>query len=284
MIALVWLSAALDMLYFTPDGAKPRPAPITERWLLKHAPENLPTLPDRFFDSEWYYGFYPRSLRGAYTEWTKFARDSLTKPAEVTITHSGGGFGEGERSTTVRRVPMAVQGPLVEFDGNLHTVTLTNWQEKAREKPRWVVNIGAAVEVKKNVWYQAGSEPLGDGKVRVREYRLEFADDPREKDAGKVKVFASERLAHEYEGQTTQTDAEFTAQGQRQPRSVTITFGSGKKGRRNLGLQIGDGYYPSVIDGVSRAAHSVLSEAPSPAPKPSKLPDAPGLMQPPKKK
>jgi hypothetical protein len=283
MLAVICLSAVLDAIHLTPEGAKPRPAPVVDRWLLKYAPEDLPKLPGRFFDIEWHHGFYPRSLRGGFTEWTKFARDSLTPP-RVTVTHSGSGFDVDERSTTVRRVPLAVQGPLVEFDGNLHTVEITNWQEKPTEKPRWALNIGAAVEVKKNVWYQAGSEQLGDGKIRVREYRLEFADDPRTSNTGKVKVFGSERLADRYEGETTEADAEFVAaKDERPPRQITITFGSGKKGRRDVRVQIGDGYYPSVIHGVSRTSHPVLTEAPSPAPKPTKAPDPPGLMQPPKK-
>src|SRR5436190_1223852 len=100
MLAVLCLSAVLDTVYLTPDGPKFRPAPIPDRWLLKYAPKDMPRLPDRFFDSVWHYGFHPRSLRGAYTIWTKFGRPSPAAPPEATITHSGGGFNEEERGVT----------------------------------------------------------------------------------------------------------------------------------------------------------------------------------------
>jgi hypothetical protein len=127
MLAVVCLTAALDAVYLTPQGLVARPAPIPARWLLRYTPKELPKLPDTFHDVAWHYGFYPRSLRGAFTEWTEFPRDTLTKPAEATITHSGTEIGGEGRNTTARRVPLAVYGPLVAYDGNLITVAITNY-------------------------------------------------------------------------------------------------------------------------------------------------------------
>jgi hypothetical protein len=285
MLGVVCLLAAIDGFYFTPDGPKPRPAPIAARWLLKYAPADLPALPTTFFDNQWQHGNAPRSLRGAYTEWFQFPRDSLTAPPEVSITHAAWDVGEGGRTTTLRKVPLAVNGPLVEFDGHLHTAAITNWEKDSEKKPRWVLNLGAAVEVGKNVWYQAGSERFTDGKVRVREYRLEFADDPRAKDAGKVKVFTSERFATQYEGETTEVEGEFVATKTREsgPRQVVSHFKFPGKGVGHVKLVLGDGYYPSVIEGVGRSYPAVLTAALVPAPKVAQEPPPHGLMQPPKK-
>jgi hypothetical protein len=284
MLAAVCLTAALDAVYLTPDGPVARPAPIPARWLLRYTPKELPKLPDTFYETAWYYGFHPRSLRGAYTEWTEFPRDSITNPAKATITHSGGGFGEDERQTTVRRVPLAVYGPLVEYDGQLVTVAITNYEKDAEKKPRWALNLGAAVEVRKNVWYQAGSERFTDGKVRVREYLMEFASDPRTEAEGKAKVFASERFADELKTELIEADATFTVKrADRDPRQVIVNFKTAQGGVRHVTLTLGDGYYASAIDGISRGGRGVLTAAPSPPPKPAKEPPPPGLMQPPKK-
>jgi hypothetical protein len=284
MFGVLCLFAMLDGVYLTPDGPKPRPAPIPARWLLKYAPAELPALPATFHDTAWHHGFHPRSLRGAFDEWTQFARDSLTTPPDVTITHTEWGF-DDKRGATVRKVPLAVYGPLVEYDGNLHTVAITNWEKEDGKKPRWVLNLGAAIEVRKNVWYQAGSERFTDGKVRVREFRLEFADDPRTKDAGKVKVFTSERFADKYEGETLEVEGEFAAKETRSgPRQVVSSFKGAKGGVGHVTLSVGDGYYPSVISGVSRSSPAVMTAAVVPPPKVVKEPPPAGLMQPPKKK
>jgi hypothetical protein len=284
MLAVVCLAAALDAVYLTPDGPKERAAPIPARWLLRYAPKDPPRLPDTFYDTAWYYGYYPRSLRGAFTEWTEFARDSITKPAEATLTHSGTEIGGMGRNTTARKAPLAVYGPLVEYDGQLVTVAITNYEKDPEKKPRWALNLGAAVEVRKNVWYQAGSERFTDGKVRVREYLLEFASDPRTAAEGKAKVFTSERFAAELKTELIEADAVFAAmQADRGPRKVSVTFKTPKGGVRHLSMTLGDGYYPSVIDGISRDGRGVLTAAPSPPPKPAKEPPPPGLMQPPKK-
>ena len=184
--------------------------------------------------------------------------------------------------TKFRQVPLAVYGPLVEYDGNLYTVAITNWETDATKKPRWALNLGAAIEIQKNVWYQAGSERFTDGKVRVREYRLEFADDPRTKDEGKVKGFSSERIANVFKGETREEDGEFVvAKSRTGPRAVTVTF-KVANAAHHVKLQLGDGYYPTVIDGVSRAYPAVLTAGVVPPPKVEKEP-LPTLMQPPKK-
>ena len=147
MVAVLFLVTFLDSIYLTPSGPMARPESIPARWLLKYAPRELPKLPDRFFETEWYYGFTPRSLAGAYTEWTKFHCDSLTAAGEVTVIHSGRGFRDEGNKPTLRRMPLAVYGPLIEFDGNLHTVQVTNWETDGEKKPRWMLNFGASIEV-----------------------------------------------------------------------------------------------------------------------------------------
>jgi hypothetical protein len=282
MFGVLCLLAMLDAVYLTADGPKPRPQSIPARWLLKYAPADLPALPATFFDTDWHHGSHPRSVSGGYDEWVRFARDSFTTPPGASITHAASGFSDAERVTKFRQVPLAVYGPLVEYDGNLYTVAITNWETDATKKPRWALNLGAATEVRKNVWYQAGSERFTDGKVRVREYRLEFADDPRTKDEGKVKGFSSERIANVFKGETKEMDGEFVvAKSRTGPRAVTVTFKVGNA-VHHVKLQLGDGYYPTVIDGVSRAYPAVLTAGVVPPPKVEKEP-TPTLMQPPKK-
>jgi hypothetical protein len=137
--------------------------------------------------------------------------------------------------------------------------------------------------VRKNVWYQAGSERFTDGKVRVREYLLEFEDDPRTKDEGKAKVFSSERLATELKTELIVADATFAVRkADRDPRQVVVNFKTADGGVRHMSLTLGEGYYPTAIDRVGHSGRGVLTAAPSPPPKPAKEPPPPGLMQPPK--
>lgn len=284
MVAILCLAAFLDTVYVTPGGLAARPDPLPDRWLLKYAPRGLPKLPDLFFDTDWHYGNHPRSMRGAYDVWTRFGRESLTAPPEVTVIRSNFGFDEDGRAVTLRRVPLAVYGPLVEYDGSLHTVALTNWEVDPGKKPRWALNLGAAVEVRPNVWYQAGSERVLGGDQWVREYRLEFADDPRVKTEGRVKVFRFERLAHKFNGESVEADGEFVTNKPEvdRMRTAVIRFKDAGGGVKSVSFQLGGGYYPSVIDGISRSYPSVLTASQVPPPKVAKEPPA-GLMQPPKK-
>lgn len=283
MLSLLCLSAVLDAAYLTPDGPKPRPAPIPARWLLKYAPKDLPPLPDTFAKTDWHYGFLPRSLRGAYDDWTQFRPDSVTTPGEVVLTHVARDFGNDERGVTVRRVPLAVYGPLVEYDGNLYTVAVSNWARDPKAKPVLMLNQGAAVEAPKNVWYQAGSARTIRGEVNVVEYRLEFADDPRANDGGKVKVFRAERVATEFDGKSAEADGEFKVNPDiKYLRDVVVTYPDGGRAVQKVHLQLGGDYAP-VITGVSRSAAAVLTESGVPVPRPPKPAAPPGLMQPPKK-
>ena len=139
MVAVLFLVTFLDSIYLTPGGPKTRPESIPARWLLKYAPRELPKLPDRFFETEWYYGFTPRSLAGAFTEWTKFHRDSLTAPGEVTVVH----WDEDSAAMAINHAtPHAACGVWADrrVRRNPHTVQVTNWETDGEKKPRWMLN------------------------------------------------------------------------------------------------------------------------------------------------
>lgn len=288
MTPAAYLFVVLHSVYLTPDGPKPRPAPIPERWLLKYAPKELPQLPDTFFTTDWHHGYFPRSLAGAYDEWMQFRRETLAAPGEVTITRTGRGFGEDRREpprgTAVRRAPLAVYGPLVEYDGQLVTVAVSNWERGAKAKKAksiLMLSQGSAVEVSNNVWYQAGSDRATEGD-RVIEYRLEFASDPRTANEGKVKVFRHQRLVAKRDGKSVEAEGTFAVNPEiKYLRDAVVSYRAGDEPRK-VHLQVG-GEYPPVITGISRANPSVLTESNVPVPKPPKPADPPGLVQPPKR-
>jgi hypothetical protein len=171
------------------------PAPLSDRWLLKLLPDDLPPTPDRLYAVTW----YNRSDGGsggldlgedAWELWVEFRKADRDRPAETVLTRTGAAA-TGRRigmwrpppvTTTDRRaVPLAVHGPLVEFDRRLYTATTGTRKFGRKDIPdREVLNLGAAVELKGKVWYQAGTRVAEDGKtVSVEEWRLEFKDDPR---------------------------------------------------------------------------------------------------------
>src|SRR5262249_47824875 len=135
--------------------------------------------------------------------------------AEVIIVRTGGesgrgapGSGPAQEKTVARTLPLAVHGPLVEFDRKLYTVALTEWKlDDGRAVP--VLTLGAAVEVKPNVWYQAYTEEFTDRTARVTEILAEFASDPRTNAEGKAKLRRFVRMLTERDGELTEFDGTF---------------------------------------------------------------------------
>lgn len=200
------LAVLLGTALATAPGAEP-PAPLPDRFLLKLAPADLPKLPDTFWKTTWLDASGGRNPRAGWTEWIEFAPGAQQKEAGVTFTKQTGLPEDGK--VTVRSAPLAVHGALVEFDRKLYTVALT--ERKGDEgKTRKYLTLGAAVEIKPNVWYQAFSEEFSDGTGRVTELSAEFAVDPRKEKEGKATVRQYVRALDERQGKLTEFEGEFT--------------------------------------------------------------------------
>lgn len=100
------------------------PASIPDRWLLKLAPAELPESPAALFTATWADRYFPRNVDGAWSEWTTFRRATPGAPGEATVTRTEG-FATPARplTPTVRVVPFAAHGRLVEYDRKLYTAT-----------------------------------------------------------------------------------------------------------------------------------------------------------------
>jgi len=208
MTPAVFLSVALGSVIFTPDGPKPRPAPIPERWLLKYAPKDMPPLPEQFAKNTWYDRWFPRFVTLAWEEWVSFSPETLTRPGTAMITRGDRGE-DGKPQLTVRTVSLAVYGRLVEYDGRLYTASIGNWAHE-QPIPTDVLDLGTAVELPNNVWYKAASGGGKDGDpLMVQEWRLEFADDPRTAKEGKVKVFGFAREVSKRDGEEFVAEVRF---------------------------------------------------------------------------
>jgi hypothetical protein len=236
----VCVSATLAAIYITPEGVKPRPAPIPTRWQLQLVPRDLPPLPGSFYTTTWMRSYDPR-MGGGWYETYRFGRDTLTTPGVVTINRTpphpidrprgGGGFGGPQelQKDPNREVPLAVYGPLVEFEGQLQMVAVVD-REPGDDYPGPVLR-ATAIETRKNVWYQAKSEHFSIGPARVEECRLEFADDPRVKDEGRVTVRYSIRMTDEQKGETGEFEVRF---------KLKVIPGLNQQGRR-VGMSLPNG-------------------------------------------
>lgn len=252
------------------------PASVPNRWLLKLTPAELPKLSDTFWKTTWFDSFNPRSLRGAWTEWTAFAPGTGTKGPEVTVIHKSGRF--DDQTITGRVSPLAAHGPLVEFDRRLYTVALTERQNVEGKTIKYL-NLGAAIEFKPNAWYQAYSETFTDGKVRVTERLVEFASDPRKEKGGKAKVQIFVRMLTERKGELTEYDGEFTAIKGRYGSAVRVT-GKVGNGVGHIRLELPYEEVPAHFD---TAPFRQLSAANGDAPALPKPAPPPELVQPPGK-
>jgi hypothetical protein len=215
MFALLCASALLQSVYLTSDGPPARPAPIPERWLLKYAPKDMPELPEAFAAKTWHHRWFPRIVRLAWEEWVTFTPETAKRPGTATITRTERSKEDVNKPVlTVRTVPLAVYGRLVEYDGRLYTVSIGNWAHE-QPTPTDVLDLGSAVELPGNVWYQAASQTEKDGPTWVQEWRLEFADDPRTAKEGKVKVFGFGRDVTKFEGEEFVGEVRFERTKQR---------------------------------------------------------------------
>ena len=187
MLYFLYLIAVLDTVRVSPGNINVPPAPIPERWLLNYAPKDMPALPDAFAGKTWFHRSFPRIADRVWEEWVALAPAVESPPGTATITRASR-VGSKPR-LTVRTVPLAVYGRLVEFDGRLFTVAVGRWAHE-QPTPTDVLDLGAAVELPGNVWYQAASLNVKGEPTRVQEWKLEFSDDPRIAKEG-VRPFAA---------------------------------------------------------------------------------------------
>ncbi len=270
---------ALAALTFAAPAEPPvRPESIPERWLLKLAPKELPKLPEAFSKTTWTQHYNPRAGEG-WISWYAFAPEA----GDVTVTRQntrGFDVDAGAKGVTVRTAPLAVHGVLVEFDRKLYTVALSEWKSMER-KVTPLLNLGAAVEVRPNVWYQAFSDELDKGKSKVTELVAEFAADPRKKDEGKVTVRKHMRMLDETDGEATEFEGTFAKKEYGSRVGVEITGFVKKPGAEptpaRLWLQHAADEAPANFN---LAATVRLAAASKETPKPQL---AASLVQPPKK-
>lgn len=266
------------------------PAPLPDRWLLQLVPADLPrAAPPRLFAETWYDAFHSRAIGRAWERWVQFRPGYLGGPATASITR----LGEREfidprnREEPVHRVvPLAVHGPLVEFDGKLFTAAVAPLRTGMKAGVTQQLHLGAAVALKDNVWYQAGTRPSFDGKtVTVEEWRLEFAADPRVKDEGTATVRGHTRVLTARTGEATTYELRFKRTPPREPdttRLIDFVQPDPAKRVRLPTLILGRG--ADAIWDTSQAAHfDRMTLTVATRPPPVRLePAAPGLVQPPK--
>jgi hypothetical protein len=246
---------------------------LPARWLLKLLPADAAPLPDSFWKSTWTSGTSPRG----WTEWLTFGRN-VKNEGEVTITRREG-FPGGER-VKARTVPLAVAGPLVEFDKKLYTVAITERKSADGTQVTPLLTLGAAVEVKPNVWYQAYSEEFPDGKARVTELLAEFAVDPRANEDGKVKFRKFVRTLSDREGALTEYDGTFTKGRGRSGPAVRIadSVQVGELGTvSRVWMDLPSKEFPARFDTSPAVTLAATTDA---APKPPQA-NATGLVEPP---
>lgn len=257
-----------------------KPMSIPERWLLKLTPKELPKLPEAFSKTTWTRSYNPRERSGGWTEWYAFAPEA----GELTVTRERMRYSKVDaeaKGVTVRTAPLAVHSMLVEFDRKLYTVAVSEWKSMDGKVVQ-LLNLGAAVEVRPNVWYQAFSDELDKGKSKVTEVEAKFAADPRRKDEGKVTVRKHMRMLDETEGETTEFEGTFAKKEYGSRVGVEITGFVKKPGSEPTPARLWLQQAADEVPANFNLAQTVrLAAASDPTPKPQ--PD-PGLVQPPKKR
>lgn len=265
------------------------PASLPERWLLKLAPDDLKRTPPNLYSQTWHDAHYSRAVEHGWERWVQFRAGYLGGPATVTVTKLGGREllrPPNQPEPVTRTLPLAVHGPLVEFDRKLYTAVSRPFRVGMKASVTQQLHLGAAVELKDNVWYQAGTHTSADGKtVTVEEWRLEFKEDPRKSDAGTVVVRGRQRPLAERTGKAFAHEVRFAAEAANERVRVRVVRFRAPDDVKlpplpylQLGTAEGD---PDVIwmNGMDR-----LSFTPASRPAPVRLePDAPGLVQPPVK-
>jgi len=269
------------------------PAPLPDRWMLKLLPDNLLPLPDRIYDVTWYNRRDSRSSLDSWVLWAEFRRANRDRPAEAVVTLIGHGTPWTVRPTGRvpppqgrRSVPLAVHGPLVEFDGRLYTATLRTGKIAGDDVPnREFLHLGSAVELKNHVWYKAGTVTATDGKmVTVEEWRLDFKDDPRIAAEGIVTVRHHSRVFTKPDGESFSADLRFKAEppnDRSRARVITFLPPHGRILHRELPyLQLGND--PDMPDETWMEGQDRLVLYPD-TDGHKRVPDRPALVQPPTK-
>ena len=246
----------------------------------------MPALPDSFASKRWNHRYFPRIANRAWEEWVAFVPATDTTPGAATITRADRTENNKPR-LTVRAVPLAVYGPLVEYDGRLFTVAVGRWAHE-QPTPTDVLDLGAAVELPGNVWYQAASLNVKGEPTRVQEWKLKFSDDPRTAKQGRATVRGSGRIVTEIEGEEFVGEVRFerTKQPHEKVWSIKLTAPEGTKLPRS-GLPTlafdPDRDRTFIFDHATlNQMFPLLSEATNQPPKATSEPTV-GLMQPPKK-
>ncbi|QDU19641.1 hypothetical protein [Urbifossiella limnaea] len=265
------------------------PAPLSERWLLQLAPADLPRPPNNLYSQTWFDSYRPRALGGAWERWVQFRPGYLGGPATVSITklNEVDRVVPGKEPGPVHRsLPLAVHGPLVEFDRKLYTAVSRPFRVGKTPGVTQQLHLGAAVELKDHVWYQAGTRTDADGKtVTVEEWKLEFNDNPRKADAGTVTVRSHRRPLAQRDGEALKLEVRFTAEAANEAtrvRIVRLHAPDGAKVSPLPYLQLGNGQGDPDI--IWTGGWDRLSFTPASRPGPVRLePDTPGLVQPPVK-
>jgi hypothetical protein len=261
------------------SAAQP-PAPLPDRWLLKLAPADLPALPARFYEPTWHDSQRAAAVGFSWDRWFHFRRPDAGGPATATITKQRDRAPAPGDEPPRRVVPLAVHGPLVEFDGRLYTAAVR--PIRGPKQATDVLHLGAAVALPRNVWYQVGTQTLRDGKgVAVVEWRLEFKDDPRTTASGTLTARHSRRPLAERGSDATAAEWRFVISQIREPdggRAVNLYPPDSFTGVRPL-LQLGGDAEPDRI-WVHEWDRLRLTPAPRPAPA-APATDVPGLVRPP---
>src|SRR5262245_11902593 len=203
-LALASLFAELELDL----GSLQKPAPIPERWLLKLVPDKLPELPAEAIEGEWHErtfvfggigcGSRPSGFRDVRYWFTPGKRGfvGLAKTEHAEPTWAG-------HHVARREARLAVDGMFVEIGGELYTARAVTDLEKGRQVRELLLN--TTLELPGPAWYRAG---ITDGEI-VEEWRADFADDPRKKDAGKVTIHHRWRTWNDPGGKTTVVKANF---------------------------------------------------------------------------
>lgn len=287
---------ALVLAAISAGLSPPAPAPLPDRWLLKLLPDKLPPLPDRFYTETWYHHSLAPRIGINWELWAGFRKPGQGRRAEAILTlpdgvgtgfghHLGSGLFSLERMPAKpghRNVPLAVHGPLVEFNRRLYTATIrTSKAVAGQHAEREMLHLGSAIEVKDLVWYQAGTVSPKNGKgPSVEEWLIEFKDDPRTSDRGKAILRGHWRVLTEPEGESY--EAEVPYHSYRNGRRVDLLWTGMFQPRSMQTLKIGgapDGANVMEIEGMHQ-----LSLYPAPKPRPELAPETVELVQPPGKK
>jgi hypothetical protein len=245
----------------------------------------------------WYYNLNVSNIGPSWELWADFRKAEQGRAAEAIITLPGGrehglGWGLGDSialwqqptSPGHRSVPLAVHGPLVEFERRLYTATIrTEKIARGSQPARETLHLGSAIELKDRVWYQAGTSVPNDKGLCVEEWRIEFQNNPRTEDRGTATLRGHWRVVNKPEGESFDAVVTFHAgKTYTGGRTVTLNWPTGMRQTRSLPqLEIDDPQGGTNIMWLDKMHRLSLQPASKPRPQ---LLEQSGLMQPPTQK